>query len=101
MDAAADRRGLRLSGPRVTHARTELPSQGVLPGAIQVPPDGQPIILSWDGPVTGGYPVIATVMRADWSSLAQLKSGDLVRFETVTVETARTVSAAWTVGEQE
>jgi hypothetical protein len=42
--------------------RAELPSQGVLPGAVQVPPDGQPIILGWDGPVTGGYPVIAGVI---------------------------------------
>jgi biotin-dependent carboxylase-like uncharacterized protein len=101
VDAAADRRGLRLAGPRATHARLELPSQGVLPGAIQVPPDGLPIILGWDGPVTGGYPVIATVITADWPRLAQLKPGDAVRFETITAEAARALSTDWIIGAQE
>jgi biotin-dependent carboxylase-like uncharacterized protein len=58
----ADRVGIRLGGPplaRTWHA--ELPSEGMLPGAIQVPPDGRPVILGPDGPVTGGYPVIAVV----------------------------------------
>jgi biotin-dependent carboxylase-like uncharacterized protein len=86
VDAASDRRGLRLGGPVVTHVRAELPSQGVLPGAIQVPPDGQPIILGWDGPVTGGYPA---VIAADWPRLAQLKPGDGVRFVTIDAEAAR------------
>ena len=90
---ASDRRGLRLTGPRVCHAQPELPSQGVLPGAIQVPPDGQPIVLGWDGPVTGGYPVIATVIGADLPRLAQLRPGDPVRFVTVDVDTARTLAA--------
>ncbi len=92
VDAAADRRGVRLAGPAVSHVRGELPSQGVLPGAIQVPPDGQPIILGWDGPVTGGYPVIATVIGADWSRLAQLRTGDAARFATVGVEAARALA---------
>jgi biotin-dependent carboxylase-like uncharacterized protein len=89
VSATSDRRGLRLSGPAVTHARVELPSQGVLPGAIQVPPDGQPIILGWDGPVTGGYPVIAGVIAADLPMLAQLQPGDAVRFTTIELEAAR------------
>ncbi|WP_018079221.1 biotin-dependent carboxyltransferase family protein [Thiobacillus denitrificans] len=96
--AASDRRGLRLTGPAVTHVRAELPSQGVLPGTVQVPPDGQPIILGWDGPVTGGYPAIATVIAADWPRLAQLRPGDAVRFATVEVEAARTWTAApWVI----
>lgn len=94
VSAATDRRGLRLTGPAVTYARAALPSQGVLPGAIQVPPDGQPIILGWDGPVTGGYPVIAGVVAADMPRLAQLRPGDVVRFETVEVEAARAVAKA-------
>jgi allophanate hydrolase subunit 2 len=61
----------------------------VLPGALQVPPDGQPIVLGWDGPVTGGYPVIAGVIAADWPRLAQLKPGDAVRFATIEKEAAR------------
>jgi biotin-dependent carboxylase-like uncharacterized protein len=100
VDAASDRRGIRLGGPAVTHACVELPSQGVLPGAIQVPPDGQPIVLGWDGPVTGGYPVVAAVIAADWPRLAQLKPGDSVRFVTVEVEAARAQAvAAWDVEE--
>lgn len=98
--AASDRRGLRLSGPAVTHARPELPSQGVLPGAVQVPPDGQPIILGWDGPVTGGYPVIAGVIAADWPRLAQLKPGDAVRFATIEAEVARALAVSeWKIEE--
>jgi biotin-dependent carboxylase-like uncharacterized protein len=93
VEAASDRRGLRLSGAAVPHGRAELPSQGVLPGAIQVPPDGQPIILGWDGPVTGGYPVIAGVIAADLPRLAQLKPGDTVRFATVEVAAARALAA--------
>ncbi|MHB1143518.1 MAG: 5-oxoprolinase subunit C family protein [Thiobacillus sp.] len=89
VDARSDRCGLRLTGPAVTHARVDLPSQGVLPGAVQVPPDGRPIILGWDGPVTGGYPVIAGVIAADMPRLAQLRPGDAVRFTTIELEAAR------------
>jgi len=92
VDAASDRRGLRLRGPKVTYVRKELPSQGVLPGAIQVPPDGQPIILGWDGPVTGGYPVIAGLISVDWPRLAQLRPGDAVRFATIDAEAARSLA---------
>lgn len=89
VDVASDRRGLRLAGASVKRRRAELPSQGVLPGSVQVPPDGQPIILGWDGPVTGGYPVIAGVITADLPRLAQLKPGDAVRFMTIEVKAAR------------
>jgi len=100
VEAASDRQGLRLAGPAVRYAGVELPSQGVLPGAIQVPPDGQPIILGWDGPVTGGYPVIAGVIGADWARLAQLKPGDTVRFETIEVERAQTLAVIpWKIEE--
>lgn len=98
--AASDRRGLRLEGPAVTRNRSELPTQGVLPGAIQVPPDGRPIILGWDGPVTGGYPVIASVIEADLPRLAQLKPGDAVQFVTLALDAARalTTAATWEIG---
>lgn len=98
VEAASDRRGLRLAGTAVSHSRAELPSQGVLPGAIQVPPGGQPIVLGWDGPVTGGYPVIAGVITADVPRLAQLKPGDAVRFVTIEAEAARELAALpWTI----
>ena len=98
VDAASDRRGLRLTGAPVSHRQAELPSQGVLPGAIQVPPGAQPIILGWDGPVTGGYPVIAGVIAADLPRLAQLKPGDAIRFVTIEVEAARALAAlSWEI----
>jgi biotin-dependent carboxylase-like uncharacterized protein len=99
--AASDRRGLRLNGTPLSRAGSELPSQGVLPGAVQVPANGQPIILGWDGPVTGGYPVIAGVIRADWPRLAQLRPGDAVRFVTIELEAARALAEPeWLIGEQ-
>lgn len=99
VDAASDRRGLRLAGPRVAHTPVDLASQGVLPGAIQVPPDGQPIIVGWDGPVTGGYPVVAGVISADWPRLAQLRPGDAVAFVTIEHARARELApAAWPIG---
>ncbi|MDO9387557.1 MAG: biotin-dependent carboxyltransferase family protein [Thiobacillus sp.] len=100
VEAASDRRGLRLGGLAVTHARAELPSQGVLPGAVQVPPDGRPIILGWDGPVTGGYPVIAGVIAADMAKLAQLRPGDAVRFATIELARAQSLAAEqWEIEE--
>jgi biotin-dependent carboxylase-like uncharacterized protein len=90
VDGASDRRGLRLTGARVAQGGGgEMSSQAVLPGVVQIPPDGQPLVLGWDGPVTGGYPVIASVISADLARLAQLKPGDSVRFATVGVEVAR------------
>jgi len=58
----------------------ELPSEGMAPGALQVPPSGRPVILGVDGPVTGGYPVIAVVADADRDALAQARPGTRLRF---------------------
>lgn len=58
-------------------------------GAIQVPPDGRPIVMLADRPVTGGYPVPACVIRADIGRVARMRSGDPVRFASVSVEEAR------------
>lgn len=77
----ADRVGIRLDGPRLDRARThELPSEGMVAGALQVPPSGRPVILGPDGPVTGGYPVIAVVVDADRDMLAQARPGTRLRF---------------------
>jgi KipI family sensor histidine kinase inhibitor len=86
----SDRVGCRLEGPVLTHAAaSEIASDGMLPGCIQVPPDGKPIVMGADSPTTGGYPKIATVIRADRSRVAQLVPGRArVRFEAVTVEQA-------------
>lgn len=77
----ADRVGIRLDGPALPRVRDdELPSEGMLPGAIQVPPDARPVILGPDGPVTGGYPVIAVVTDAARDLLAQARPGTRIRF---------------------
>jgi len=81
VSADSDRIGLRLTGPRLERARTgELPSEGLVAGAIQVPPDGGPVLFLADHPVTGGYPVLAVVVTADLGLAAQLRPGDVVRF---------------------
>jgi len=77
----ADRVGIRLDGPELVRTRTgELPSEGMLPGALQVPPRGRPVILGPDGPVTGGYPVIAVATDAARDALAQARPGTRLRF---------------------
>jgi antagonist of KipI len=88
--ATSDRVGCRLQGPALAHAGpSEIVSDGMLPGCVQVPPDGQPIVMGPDSPTTGGYPKIATVITADRPRLAQLLPGQArVRFEEVTVEQA-------------
>ncbi|WP_336630681.1 MULTISPECIES: 5-oxoprolinase/urea amidolyase family protein [unclassified Microbacterium] len=84
----ADRVGIRLDGPRLDRARDgELPSEGMIPGAIQVPPDGRPVILGPDGPVTGGYPVVAVVADSSLDALGQARPGTRVRFRHARPET--------------
>ena len=78
---SSDRRGLRLQGPALALARrSDIPSEGTAPGAIQVPGDGMPIVLGPDRPVTGGYAKIATVVPDDFPLLAQARPGTAVRF---------------------
>jgi allophanate hydrolase subunit 2 len=77
----SDRVGARLSGPALVRSRhEELPSEGLVEGAIQVPPDGQPIVMLADHPTTGGYPVIAVVDPADLRHVAQAAPGTTLRF---------------------
>ena len=89
--AQADRMGMRLQGPVLDHDPGQGPdiiSDGAAPGAIQVPGNGQPIILLADAQTTGGYTKIATVIGADLPRLAACIPGDALRFTTVTVEQA-------------
>jgi antagonist of KipI len=62
---------------------------GLVIGAIQLPPDGRPIVMLADRPVTGGYPVPACVIRADVGRVAELRTGDAVTFAQVSIEEAR------------
>jgi allophanate hydrolase subunit 2 len=73
--------GLRLDGPVLTRRHTgELPSEGVVRGSVQVPPDGRPIVFQADHPVTGGYPVIAVLTPAAADRAAQIRPGGRIRF---------------------
>lgn len=73
---ASSRVGVRLEGPPLVRSRVgELPSEGIVEGAIQIPPDGQPIIMLADHPTTGGYPVVAVVDPADLAAAAQARPG--------------------------
>lgn len=81
----SDRSGIRIDGPELARVvARELPSEGMLSGAIQVSPDGAPTILAVDHPVTGGYPVIAVVTDASLDALAQLRPGQPLRFRLAT-----------------
>lgn len=78
---ASNRTALRLEGPVLARAREgELTSEGLVPGAVQVPPDGRPVVFLADHPVTGGYPVIACVDPRDLGLLGQARPGTGVRF---------------------
>ncbi|MFD0671554.1 5-oxoprolinase subunit PxpB [Cohnella sp. GCM10027633] len=84
VDASSDRMGIRLGGaPVERRSASELASHGVSPGTVQIPPDGQPIVLAAGCQPTGGYPKAAHVIAADWPLLAQLAPGRRVRFEMV------------------
>ena len=77
----SNRVGLRLDGPALERERTgELPSEGMVRGALQVPPSGTPVLFLADHPVTGGYPVIGYVADAHVDSCAQLRPGQILRF---------------------
>ncbi|MEV6006878.1 biotin-dependent carboxyltransferase family protein [Streptomyces sp. NPDC051976] len=80
----SNRIGLRTLGPRLARARRgELPSEGMVLGAVQVPPDGRPVVFLADHPTTGGYPVIGVVPRAALPAAAQAPPGTPIRFRPV------------------
>ena len=93
----ADRMGLRLEGPPLRHRPdrgAEIVSDAAVPGSIQVPGNGQPIVLLADGQTVGGYPKIATVASADLARLANAPLGTLVRFAAITVAEAEALARA-------
>lgn len=90
--AEQDRMGLRLQGPALQHASpasADIVSDAVAPGTIQVPGSGQPIVLMADSQTVGGYPKIATIIRADLPRLAHLRAGTALRFQAVDASQAR------------
>jgi len=85
----SNRMGIRLKGPKLQDGEiSEILTEGVSLGAVQVPSDGDPIILFVDHQTTGGYPKIANVISSDIHRLGQLKPRDKVRFESVSLEQA-------------
>lgn len=81
---SSDRTGIRLDGPPVGLSRAgSLPSEGMVAGAVQLPPDGRPIVLLRNHPTTGGYPVVAVVEDEGVDALAQVAPGDTVRFRLI------------------
>ena len=87
----SDRMGVRLEGDPLPGAAAfaGMASVAVFPGTVQVPPDGQPIVLLADAQTIGGYPVLGQVIAADLPRMAQLRPGDDLRFEPVTLAEAR------------
>jgi allophanate hydrolase subunit 2 len=85
-----DRMGMWLEGPRLSHtAGYDLVSDGLVPGCIQVPGSGQPVVLLMDCQTVGGYPKIATIITADLPRLAQSRPGTEVTFAAVDIATAQ------------
>jgi len=85
----SDRMGARLDGPSLRHVNgADIVPDGVVPGAIQVPGDGLPIVLMMDAQTTGGYPKIATVISSDLPLVAQARPGDRLQFRKCSLEEA-------------
>ena len=90
ISATSDRMGYRLEGPAIKHLHGHnIVSDGTVNGSIQVPGNGQPIVLMSDRGTSGGYPKIATVITADFGRFAQVPAGTAFRFKAVSMEAAQ------------
>ena len=88
----SDRMGMRLEGKKLENVvSTNIKSEGLVKGVIQVPPNGNPIIMLSDHGTIGGYPKIATVISADFDKLAQLPPGSKIKFKQVNLTDAETI----------
>ncbi|NWG11524.1 biotin-dependent carboxyltransferase family protein [Candidatus Bathyarchaeota archaeon] len=86
----ADRMGYRLEGEPIKHGdKADIVSDALLPGAVQIPKNGQPIIIMRDAQTTGGYPKIAIATTPDVSSLGKAKPNDVIEFSKITTGQAR------------
>lgn len=86
------RMGYRLTGPKCESSIRSMLSEGISHGAIQIPPDGQPIVLLNDRQTIGGYPKLGSVMSVDAARLAQKRQGEKVCFSPVTTEVAHAIN---------
>ena len=87
--ATSNRMGIRLSGDAITQSKFPMRSEGVTMGTVQVPPDGQPIVLMADRQTLGGYPKIANVALIDLPLLAQCQPGTTINFTQTDTNAAR------------
>ena len=88
----SDRMGMRLEGPKIENiVNTNIKSEGLLKGVIQVPADGNPIIMLSDHGTIGGYPKIGVVISADYDKLVQLTPGTKIKFENIELSDAETL----------
>jgi allophanate hydrolase subunit 2 len=88
-----NRMGFRLTGPALSHkASADILSDGIVCGSIQVPGDGQPIIMMRDHQTTGGYTKMATVISADLAPLARMRPGLFLRFNAISQEEAEDIA---------
>ena len=88
----SDRMGMRLEGPKIENiVDTNIKSEGLVKGVIQIPADGNPIIMLSDHGTIGGYPKIGVVISADYDKLVQLKSGSHIKFQEVELSDAETL----------
>lgn len=83
-----DRMGYRLTGSPLTPPKASMLSEGITPGAIQIPPDGQPIVLLADRQTLGGYPKLGSVIQSDRWRMTQLKPRAILRFAPISAEEA-------------
>ena len=87
---------MRLDGPNLENiVNTNIKSEGLIRGVIQVPADGKPIILLSDHGTIGGYPKIGTVISADLDKVAQLTPGTKIQFKEVSLEEAQNIFKAY------
>ena len=88
----SDRMGMRLEGPRIENiVDTNIRSEGLIKGAIQIPADGNPIIMLSDHGTIGGYPKIGVVISADYDKLVQLSPGSKIKFQEIKLSDAETL----------
>ena len=88
----SDRMGMRLEGPKIKNVvDTNIKSEGLIKGVIQVPADGNPIIMLSDHGTIGGYPKIGVVISADYDKLVQLPPGSKIKFKEVDISSAETL----------
>ena len=88
----SDRMGMRLNGPKIENiVDTNIKSEGLIKGVIQVPADGNPIIMLSDHGTIGGYPKIGVVISADYDKLVQLTPGSKIKFQEVELSSAETL----------